>query len=191
MENINLIFKDLNKNEIIEEIKENKLTANPIITNKLWRMFIKNDGLMTVCLESLFEEKLKMVLHKNSIIEINNFIKDLEFITNNKFTECNNFVERLIEFKCDEESLLFGLSYWNENIYNEIMKNNIDKPIGLVMKEKEIEFYRTIQYYIYTNKTGVKFITRISSYKIKKQLAFILLEIITSLPFEKLFGQFD
>jgi chorismate-pyruvate lyase len=172
-----------NLNFIIKEIKEGKIEADAVLQNKLWKLFISNDGLMTISMKNLFEDKLTMKLLKSSIVEQNELVKELEDIVGNMF-KSKNIVERLVEFSADGINIMYGLSFWNDGIYDSIMQKDIDKPIGLIMKEQEIEYYRNIKYYITKDNQPI----RISAYKIQRQLALILVEMFETKPMECFFG---
>jgi hypothetical protein len=178
MEN-NLILNNIK--ESVEKFKGEP--SNPDVSNKLWKMFINNDGLMTICLKNLFDSGLRMELLGSNVIEINEFVNDIEEIAGCKF-KSGLVVQRLIEFINEDSHLMYGLSYWDENVYNDIFQQDEGKPIGIILQQKEVEFYRLMKYYLVNNN-----VIRISTYKMKGQLAFILLEIMGIKPFEGFFGK--
>ena len=82
-----------------------------------------------------------------------------------------------------------GVSYWDLEIYKSIFGEEENIPIGKMLISKEIELFKQVKNIFYFNDNTIvddEIIIRISSYKIKGKLAFILLEVI----YPKLFKSF-
>ena len=112
-----------------------------------------------------------------------------------------NIIERKIIFYTEENFLredsksekslkMVGLSFWDEEFYRKLYPNSEDenKPIGLIMIEKEIEFFKSIKNFIYETPEN-KIIFRISTFKINKQTAFVLIEIFVDKALLENFGE--
>src|SRR4051812_2047499 len=108
----NKIF-NLNFDEIIENIYLNKYDKE--INNPLWKLFLTNNGLMTLSLTSLFgKDELSInVLPSNFHFH---YLK-LEEILSKKIYFSENYLERLIEFKVKDSTIMYGLSFWDKNVY--------------------------------------------------------------------------
>jgi hypothetical protein len=145
------------------------------ITNKLWKAFLNNDGSMTLFLQSFFgKDNLKMKLITNQEIERDNtIISNFEKIFDKKF-DTDSFIYRLIEFIADDANILVAVSIWSKEIFDNIYEDET-RPIGLVLAEKEVEYFKKTNYIIQD-----KTIYRFSSYKMNNKLGFLLLEIINA-----------
>jgi len=122
-----------------------------LIQNKLWKSFIKNDGLMTEMLQNLFEDKLRFKYISSEIIELNKQVDyDINFKNNyllnliSSNLQTDKVLKRLIH-SCDnnDDIILEGISYWNEEVYNNIIKGEKDS-IGVLIKKKKIEIFKQV-----------------------------------------------
>lgn len=198
-------YENLLKEEEYINLKNNyiinKLDA---IKNKLWKCFLENEGSMTKTLKYLFENDLKMeflgeneITYDDKLRYLENIMKCKLFENSNDKSEVNKFIERKILFKNlqNNKTILHGISYWNKEDYNKIYsENNKDKPLGLLIREKEIEYSIKLNNYIVKLPDDEKNTTqvyRISSYKNKGKIQFILIEIIYCKEIEVFFNKFE
>lgn len=204
-------FNDLNEDENLIKffMKKNLLENFKIenLNNKLWKCFITNDGSITKMLTTLFDNKIKLDLkyHKSFLKEVKEF-EDLSL--DNKILYiieklcCNhlkavNLIIRKINF-LDENAnkIMIGISIWDKTEYEKIYETeDYSKPIGLIIREKEIEIYHKITTNIIPidecNSENGYILIRSSYYKMNSEVKFILLEIFDSDIFIKYFGKLN
>jgi hypothetical protein len=166
------------------------------IKNKLWHCFLNNEGSMTKMMNCLFgEEELKFQLGYNKLLVEDSICQEivtcLENLLNCKI-ESKEIIARKITFSIQDGIKMVALSFWNNDFYNNLYKNPEDenKPLGLLILEKEIEYYRYIENYIFNIKEG-KIIFRLSKYKSNKTISFLLIEIFNSDNFIEFFGELE
>jgi chorismate-pyruvate lyase len=174
------------------------------LNNKLWKCFMTNDGSITKMLTMLLDNKLKLDLkyHKSFVKEdkefqdlsIDNKILNLIEKLCSNHIKASNLINRKINFKNEKGiTIMIGISIWNEDEYERIYdKDEYSKPIGLIIREKEIEFYHKITTNILPkveDNVEIGFILlRSSYYKMKGEVKFILLEIFDCDIFEENLG---
>lgn len=168
-----------------------------LIKSKLWKSFLTNDGSVTKILTILFDNKLTLNLIYNENIfdkKESDFCKLKEFIEKLAKTkiESGNFIMRKINFLNNNDIKMIGISIWDEDAYNDIYnkESEYSKPMGLIFREKEIEYYRTIENYIVENETNF-ILLRLSNYKIKGKTSLLLMEIFNSETYDEIFGKFN
>lgn len=122
-------------------------------------LFLSSNGTMTYNLKYLFPQlQIKLVLSKTeklcNVKSINSkysslFGKEIDLFFNNK-QPSETLVYREIDFYTNkgnsEETILNGISYWDNDIYNEIMGDEENSAIGLVMMKNKIEFFKTMEF---------------------------------------------
>ena len=149
-------------------------TIDNKLIKPLWKAFLFNDGSMTVFLNNLLNNNLQFQLISSEIHSITT-LPELDLIY--KLTGLSidgKMVKRIINFHTDNQIIMEAISYWNADIYKEVFGDNLNAPIGKVMIEKNIEYFRRIKT-IYRFED--KFI-RFSYYVIRGKQAFLLLEIL-------------
>jgi hypothetical protein len=189
------------------------------IKNKFWNLFLHSDGSMTKNMKFIFPElKFKLITNRQietsntSNLEFNTSDSEdsrisQEILFNlNKFVEFSHItsdkiVERKILFYTDNHNdhteidgldiKMIGLSFWNEEFYQQLYTDKCDenKPIGLIMIEKEIEFFKTIKSFIFNFENENLFIFRITIFKVHKKTAFVLIEIFDYQKLKEILGE--
>jgi hypothetical protein len=172
---------------LVKKNKSNFFDSN-CITNKIWNCFIYGDGTMTKNLKFLFNNLKLIVLSKYTITDqdkelVSHFIDEEEFIQ-------DTLLVRKISFNSGEEVKMIGLSYWNPDAYKKLFSNEEEesKPIGLLIIQKEMEYFKSIRNII-IQENEIKFIIRICKYKHSGILAFLLVEIFSEKDFVDIFGK--
>ena len=191
------------------------------IKNKFWNLFLHNDGSMTKNMKFIFPEmKLKLITNRQietsntSNLEFNTSDSEDTRISQEILFNLNNFVEfpQITSDKIVERKILFytdnhndhteidgldikmiGLSFWNEEFHKQLYtdKSDENKPIGLIMIEKEIEFFKTIKSFIFNFENENQFIFRITIFKVHKKTAFVLIEIFDYQKLKDILGKFN
>lgn len=186
---------------------------------KFWNMFLHSDGSMTKNMKFIFPElKLKLITNRHidsiytSNLEFNSkecedtkisqeILFNLKIFVEFPQITSEKIVERKIIFYTDnhddpteidgQDIKMIGLSFWNEEFYKQLYNDKSDenKPIGLIMIEKEIEYFKTIKSFIYNYENENKFIFRITIFKVHKKTAFVLLEIFDYIKLKETFGE--
>ncbi len=154
--------------------KSDDFTVDKKFIKPLWKAFLFNDGSMTVFLSNLLNNNLQFNLISSEIYSITT-LPELDIIY--KLTGLSvegNLVKRIMNFQTNNQIIMEGISYWNADIYKEVFGDDLNAPIGKVMIEKNIEYFRRIKT-IYRFED--KFI-RFSYYVIRGKQAFLLLEIL-------------
>lgn len=170
---------------------------------KIIDLMLYNDGSMTNFLKILIEknktETLKMNLIQSEIFNqdenkenelSNNFLISL---LKEKFEfeiKSNMIIKRVIEFFTENEekenrknTIMYGISFWNQEKYNSLYSTESEKkiPLGVILREKKIEFFKE------TNNVCIELnpenenkkdllILRITKFYKEKELYFFLIE---------------
>lgn len=205
-ENLEILFNDEKLINFFREIQEKNrkdLISIKEIKNPLWRCFLSNDGSMTKMLSELYEGQIKLDLICSEKILLNkesgkyghllvHLLNHLFFKSNFKSQEV---ILRKIGFKnSDGKLIMIGLSVWDGEIYEKIytQADDLNKPLGLIIREKQIEYYKEIENkFIYNDSLDTIFIFRSSIYKMNNTMAFIILEIFETGDLTNFFGQFN
>ncbi len=140
------------------------------------KILLNNDGSMTNFLKMLIENNnnnanskkrfLKMDILENKNFDITNISNEnyqfksfFEQLQNSFEFKINSskIIKRIIEFHFEEydnknrNNIMFGISFWDEEKFNRLYEKEEEKekPIGVILKEKKIEFYKEIKNYFW------------------------------------------